>query len=65
MENSLDLKYAKGLQEGKEEGLKEGEQNKTLEIVKNAIQKGYDNTVITDLTGLSIAEIEAIRKELK
>jgi len=53
MENSLDLKYAKGLQD------------KTLEFVKNAIQKGYDNTVIADLTGLSIAEIEAIRKELQ
>jgi len=65
MENSLDLKYAKGLQEGKEEGLKEGEQNKTLEIVKNLIVIGLDNETIAKGTGLSIAEIEAIRKEMK
>jgi len=57
MENSLDLKYAKGLQEG--------EQNKTLEIVKNFIVIGLDNETIAKGTGLSIAEIEAIRKELK
>jgi hypothetical protein len=53
MENSLDLKYAKGLQD------------KTLEIVKNAIAEGLPNHLITKLTGLSIGEIEAIRKELK
>jgi predicted transposase/invertase (TIGR01784 family) len=47
------------------QGIAEGEQNKTIEIAKNAIQKGYDNTVIADLTGLSIAEIQAIRRELK
>ena len=43
------------------QGIAEGK----LEVVKNAVQKGYDNTVIADLTGLSIAEIEAIRKELQ
>ena len=53
MENSLDLKYAKGLQEGK------------LEVVKNAIAEGLPNHLITKLTRLSLAEIEEIRKEMK
>jgi predicted transposase/invertase (TIGR01784 family) len=52
MENSLDLQY------------KMGQKEKGIEIAKKAIQKGFDNDTIIDLTGLSIEQIEALRKEL-
>jgi predicted transposase/invertase (TIGR01784 family) len=51
MENSLDLQYAVGRKEEK------------LEIVQKAIQKGFDNQTIVDLTGLSVEQIESVRKK--
>ena len=53
------------IEEGLAKGIVEGENKKTIEIVKNAIKKGMDNSIISDLTGLSNEEIEAIRKTLK
>lgn len=52
------------IEEGKREGEKEGEKKKAIEVAKNAIKKGLDNETISELTGLSINEIEAIRVEL-
>jgi len=53
------------IEEGIEKGIVEGENKKTIEIVKNAIKNGMDNNIISNLTGLSNEEIEAIRKTLK
>jgi MoaA/NifB/PqqE/SkfB family radical SAM enzyme len=53
------------IEEGMEKGMVEGENKKAIEIVKNAIKKGVDNSIIGDLTRLSNEEIEAIRKALK
>ena len=36
-----------------------------IEIAKNGIFKGYNNSVIADLTGLTLEQIEEIRTELK
>ena len=55
----------KSREEGLEKGIVEGENKKTIEIVKNAIKSGMDNSIISNLTGLSNQEIEAIRKTLK
>lgn len=33
-----------------------------IEIAKNAIRKGFDNDTITDLTGLTVEEVEKLRK---
>ena len=52
MENSLDLQYKTGRNEG------------ILEIAKKAIQKGFDNDTIIDLTGLSMEQIQTLRKGL-
>lgn len=54
-----------GMEKGIEKGRIEGENKKTIEVVKNAIKKGMDNDIIMDLTGLSEEEIEGIRKTLK
>jgi len=47
--------------EGKVEGKIEGERNKTIEVVKNAILQGLDNEIISKLTNLTIEEIEDLR----
>jgi predicted transposase/invertase (TIGR01784 family) len=52
MENSLDLQYKTGRNEEK------------LEIAKKLLHLGCDNTFIINATGLSIEQIEALRKEL-
>ncbi len=49
------------INEGKDEGKKE----KTIEIVKKAIEKGMDNETIKELMDLDIDKIELIRKVLK
>jgi len=52
MENSLDLQYAVGRKEEK------------LDIAKNAIKKGADDTFISEITGLSLEYIAELRKGL-
>ena len=41
------------------------EERKTIEIAKNGILKGYENSIIADLTKLNYEQIEEIRTELK
>ena len=54
-------KYLEGIEgekRGKEEGLKEGEKNKSIEIAKNMLKLGIDVNIISQSTGLSIEEIK-------
>ena len=65
----------KGYEEGKEEGIEEGRiegraerieegsKQKTYEIAKKMLKKGNSIKDICDITGLSIEEIEKLRKE--
>jgi predicted transposase/invertase (TIGR01784 family) len=53
-----------GRQEGIQEGLQEGEKKEKIEVTKSGIQQGFDNTVLSKLTGLSYKEIDVIRKDL-
>jgi len=67
----------KGIQEGIEKAVQEAvekatqeateqaERNKKIEIAKNAISENLENELITKLTGLSIEQIESIRKDIK
>jgi predicted transposase/invertase (TIGR01784 family) len=48
-----------------ETAVEEAVEDKLIEIATNGILKGYDNNIITDLTGLSIEQIEKLRIELK
>jgi predicted transposase/invertase (TIGR01784 family) len=73
--NSLDTALKEGKEEGrlegrlegKLEGLQEGRLEGKLEALKvlalNCIQKGFDNQTITEITGLSFAEIEELKKQ--
>ena len=53
--------YAKGIQDGKEEGIEkgriQGEKNKQIEIAKKMLEEGIDISVILRVTGLTKEEI--------
>jgi len=46
-----------GLKEGLDKGLKEGKIEKSIEIAKNMLKKGLDVDLISELSGLTIEEI--------
>jgi len=49
------------LKKGREEGLKEGEKNRSIQIAKNMLEKGLDIKLISELSGLSLDEIEELK----
>ena len=57
MEQGLDH----GLQKGIEQGIQQGEKNKTIEIIKNMLKQNLDISLISEISGESIEEIEKIR----
>jgi len=59
-----DLKssMASYFKDGLEQGLKEGEYKKAIEIAKSALAEGLSIPTIQKLTGLSISEIEQLKK---
>jgi predicted transposase/invertase (TIGR01784 family) len=52
---------AEGRAEGLAEGLAEGAKKKSIDVVLNCIKQGMDNKTITQITGLTIDEIECLR----
>jgi predicted transposase/invertase (TIGR01784 family) len=73
VKNSLDTAKqegeAIGLEKGEAIGLEKGEaiglEKGKLEIAQNAIKKGFDNETIAELIGLTIEQIENLRKKYK
>jgi len=63
-ENGIKVGVEIGLKEGEErglhKGLKEGEKNKTLDMARLMKQKGYQVKEISELTGLTPADIEKL-----
>lgn len=57
------LKDYLDLQSAMKTYFKEGKEEGKIEIAKTGIQKGYENQVIQDLTGLSLEEIEKLRQQ--
>lgn len=66
---SLDQKYDEGIEkgkaQGKAEGLAEGETKgllkKAQEVARMMISKGFDDVTVSEMTGLSLSEIQALR----
>ena len=54
-----------GLELGREEGIKEGEKKKTIEIAKEMLAKGIEIELIKEITKLSEEELENINKSQK
>ncbi len=50
-----------GEERGREIGRAEGEQNKAIFIAQNMLRKGYDLKTVSELTGLSIDEVLALK----
>jgi predicted transposase YdaD len=51
----------KGLKNGIKKGKAEGEQNKAFEIARNSLKSGLSYDLISEITGLSRAQIEALK----
>ena len=68
LKNSIDTAYDEGVEEGRTEGLKEGEQRGRTEGLKEGQRetaakmkaKGYSPADISEMTGLSIDEVEKL-----
>ena len=56
IKNSLDT--------AKDEGIKIGMENKSIDVAKKAISSGLDNITISKITGLDIPFIESLRKQV-
>ena len=50
----------KGREEGEAKGREEGEAKGKAEIAKNLLAKGLDTSFISEVTGLSVPEIEKL-----
>jgi predicted transposase/invertase (TIGR01784 family) len=48
--------------EGRQEGRQEGRAERDIEVALNGLAKGVDEQTIADLTGLSLAQIRALKK---
>ena len=61
-ERGVEVGRKEGIEEGKKEGIKEGmekgEHNKSIQIAKSMKDKGFDIATISELTELSLDEIE-------
>ncbi len=60
-EESERIVKMEGKIEGKAEGKIEGKMEGKIEIAKNMIQKCLDNQLISEITGLTLSEIEKLR----
>jgi len=55
----------KGIERGIERGIEKGIEKNKIENTLKLIEKGMDNSFIHEITGLSLKEIRALRKEKK
>ncbi len=62
-EEGLQEGIEKGFEKGIERGIKQGQSANQHEIVSKMLNRGYNSDEITEITGLSVKEIEVIRKE--
>ncbi|MGD9202587.1 MAG: Rpn family recombination-promoting nuclease/putative transposase [Chitinispirillia bacterium] len=63
LKNSIDTAREEGKAEGRAEGRAEGVIEGKMEVVENMIKSGEDIQKISNFTGITIEEIEALRKK--
>ena len=51
------------MEEGRKEGRKEGEREAKLETARKLLDKGIDIEIIADVTGLSVEELEELKRK--
>ena len=59
-QNTIDYAKKEGIEEGIEKGMEKGREKRDLEIIKNALKKGYSIEIISDFTNISIGQIKKI-----
>ena len=59
LEDEIDME-SHGFELGMEKGREEGEHNKSIQIAKSMKDKGFDIATISELTKLSLEEIETL-----
>ena len=64
LKNSFDTAREEGIAEGKAIGEARGEARVTMKVAENLILMGENNEKITQVTGLSIEEINTLRKKI-
>ncbi len=51
-------------EEGREEGIKQGIRNASVQIAQNFLRKGDDAETVSECTGLPLEEVRALKAEL-
>ena len=54
-----------GYQKGKLEGIEQGAESKTIEMIKNLLLQDIDYNIISSASGKTIEEIKEIEKNMK
>ncbi len=57
-----DRGFEKGIEKGIEKGRQVGKKEERITIAKKLLLKGLDSEAVVDITGLSLREIEELRK---
>ena len=60
METAIDEAREEGLEQGLEQGLERGRHEGQLELIRKMLSKGLPLKVVSDVTGLSLEELEAL-----
>jgi predicted transposase/invertase (TIGR01784 family) len=62
MDRALEVRYREGIKEGREEGREEGIEKGREEVAVSMLQKGFKQSDVMQVTGLSSSKIEELTK---
>ena len=60
METAIDEAREEGLEQGLAQGLEQGRNEERLQLIRKMILRGMTPELISDMTGLSLKEIESL-----
>ena len=60
IQENYDMTMETAIDEAREEGLEQGRYEERLELVRKMLSKGLSLEVVSDVTGLSVEELEAL-----
>ena len=64
LEDGLKQGLEEGMKQGLEDGFKQGESKRNAEIAKEMLKKGFEVSIISEITKLNKKEIEEIKKKV-
>lgn len=60
METAIDEAREQGLERGLEQGLEQGRNEERLQLIRKMVSRGMTPELVSEMTGLSIEEIETL-----